>query len=146
MFIIGILIFCILMFVLMSFASGVSVFIDLPSLIVVFGLSMPVIMASGLWGDLMKGFKLMQANINPYSLIELKRIVIALRLTMKMLIISGVIGTFVGGLAVLRELEDIALLVPSLSVALLTTFYAFLFVVFLLPIEAKVRAIMTTLE
>lgn len=146
MFIIGIVVFCVLMFFLMSFASGFSAYFDLPSLIVVFGLSTPVIMASGLWGDLIKGFKLMQVTVNPYSVIELKRIVIALRLTMKMLLISGVIGTFVGGLGMLQSVKDVTLFPPYFSVALLTTFYALLFIVFLLPIEAKVRAIMTTLE
>lgn len=146
MFLIGIVVFCVLMVILMSFTSGVTLFIDFPSLIVVFGLSTPVVIASGLWGDLMKGFRLMQLSVNPYSLIELKRILIALRLMMKMIVLSGIIGTFVGGLATLHTVKEVTLFAQYFSVALLTTFYALLFVVMLIPIEAKVRAIMATLE
>lgn len=145
MYILGIIIFCILNYLLMSFSSNGLIYFDFPSLLVIFGLSTPVIIASGLWKDLMKGFRLMQYKINPYSLVELKKILIAIQMSLKVILLAGFLGTLVGSIAFM-SMVDSQHYGPSFSVALLTLFYALLFSAFLLPIEAKTKAVIATMD
>jgi flagellar motor component MotA len=122
------------------------VFVDLASLLVILALSAAVLVASGLMGDFFKGFKLMGQKANPYSAIELKRIQAAVKLAVCALLLSGGVGTIVGVVAILSGMGDSTALGPNFAVALLTTLYALVFVLVLLPVQARVKAVLGTMD
>jgi hypothetical protein len=74
MYLIGIIVFLVLTTLLMTISAPPMVFLDFPSLLVILGVTVPILLASGLLPDLGKGFRLMTAKENPFSLFELKRI------------------------------------------------------------------------
>ena len=146
MYLIGILIFLVFLVALASFSGPLGIFIDLPSLVVILAVTVPIQMASGLLPDLGKGFRLMGSRTNPYSLIELKRIRQSLRLAFRSLLLSGGLGSLVGTISLLAHLEDPARIGPSLAIAMLTFLYAMVLSFLLLPIHARVHAMIDTLE
>lgn len=146
MYYIGLLIFMILLVVLFSFSATLNSFIDIPSIIVVLGFSIPIVMASGLLGDFIKGFKLMREKVNHFSLIELKRILLSVQLMIKLILLSGVLGTMSAFVAIFSNFTTIELLFNHMSIAIITLFYALIFIFVLLPIEAKAKAVIASLE
>ena len=136
MYLIGILIFVGLLVGIAFLSSAPLVFVDMASLLVILALSAAVLVASGLMGDFFKGFKLMGQKANPYSAIELKRIQAAVKLAICALLLSGGVGTVIGVVAMLSELDGSAALGPNFAVALLTILYALIFVLVLLPVQA----------
>lgn len=146
MFILGIVLFFVVMIGLMVLSVGATAFIDFPSLVVILGLTMPVILASGLWKDLINGFKVMTVQVNPFTVIELKRILVAVRLTQKMLLLSGVLGTMAGTVGILSSITEPSQFGPFMAVAVLTLFYALLLIVVFMAIEARTKAMIAALE
>lgn len=145
MYILGILLF-VLSLAFISLASGGSplAFIDIPSLIVILGVCIPILLASGLAKDFIRGFKVMQRLPNQLTEIELKRTLIAISLVMKSTIIGGLLGTLVGSVAIGANIDSITKLGPSIGVALLTILYAVVFYVMLLPVQYRVKAVLST--
>lgn len=146
MYLIGIIIFLVFLSVLALFVSTPLVFIDLPSLMVVLFLTIPILMASGLLTDFVKGFKLMGQKENTFSVIELNRILQANKLAMFSFILSGVIGTLVGTISIMAKLSDVETIGANLSVAILTLLYALVLTFFILPVQARVKAILSTMD
>lgn len=146
MYLIGILIFVILLGALAMFSGGIIAYMDFPSLLVVLGLCLPILMASGLMTDFINGFKLMGSRVNPFSIIELRRIEQANRLVMTTLMLSGIMGTLIGIVGMMTHITQADAILPGLAVAVLTTLYALVFVFMVLPVQAKVRAVLSTLE
>lgn len=146
MYYIGLLIFIILLVVLFSFSSAVGNFIDIPSIIVVLGFSVPIVMASGLLGDFFKGFKLMREKVNHFSLLEVKRILLSVQLMIKLVLLSGILGTMSAFVSILSEFTTVETLLSHMSIAIITLFYALILIFVLLPIEAKAKAVIASLE
>lgn len=146
MYLIGVVVFLVLMVGIAMISGAPLAFVDLPSLLVVLALTLSIMIASGLLADFFKGFKLMGQKVNPFSAIELKRIRQANRLAICALLISGAVGFVVGVIAMLSSLSDAAALGPNIAMAMLTMLYALLFVLVVLPVNAKVRAILSTME
>lgn len=146
MYLIGIVIFSAFLVALATFSGGVIAFIDIPSLMVILGLSTPILMASGLMKDFLNGFRLMGSKVNPFSVIELKRMEQANRLAMTTLLLSGIMGTLIGTVGMITHVTDRALILPGLAVAILTTLYALEFIFLILPVQAKVKAVLSTME
>ena len=121
-------------------------FIDLASIVVVLGFSFPLLMASGLLSDFLRAFKIMGSRVNVWSMIELNKTELALRLAMKLLLISGLSGTIIGIISIASHLSDMSALLPSIGVALLTLHYSILLVFILLPMQAKVKAMILTMD
>ena len=146
MYLIGLVIFILFLMAIAAFSGGVVAYIDFPSLLVIIGLSAPILMASGLMPDFLKGIRLMGYKDNPYTLFELKRMDQANRLAITLLLLSGITGTLIGFVGLFSHVKDMGVVLPSMAVALLTTLYALAFVFLVLPVQAKVRAVMGTLE
>ena len=146
MYYVGLLIFMILLVVLFSFSSTLNNFIDIPSIIVVLGFSIPIVMAAGLLSDFIKGFKLMREKVNPFSLLEVKRILLSVQLMIKMMLLSGVVGTMSALIVIFYKFTTIETLIYHMSVAIITLFYALILIILLLPIEAKAKAVIASLE
>jgi flagellar motor component MotA len=146
MYLIGIVIFVALLVGLAFWTAAPLVFVDFPSLMVILALSAAVLAASGLMGDFFKGFKLMGQKTNPYSAIELKRILAAVRLAIWAFLLSGMVGTVSGTIAILSNLSDVALIGSGAAMALLTMLYSMIFVFIMLPIQARAKAMLATME
>lgn len=149
MYYIGVAIFIGLMSVLFMFSSTFGAFLDIPSLIVIVGLSLPIVMASGLFNDFLNGFKMMAEKVNSFSLVESKRILSAVKLMIKAILLSGIIGTLSGFISIMSMYTaDVSteMLVKSCGVACITLIYALVFTFILLPIEAKAKAVIASLE
>lgn len=146
MYYIGLLIFVILLVVLFSFSATLNNFIDIPSIIVVLGFSVPIVMAAGLLSDFVKGFKLMAEKVNPFSVLEVKRILLSVQLMIKMMLLSGFVGTMSALIVIFSKFTTIETLFNHMSVAIITLFYALILTIILLPIEAKAKAVIASLE
>jgi flagellar motor component MotA len=146
MYVIGLIIYLAFLVGTTLLVGAPGAFIDLPSLMIILVFSISMLMASGLLPDLMRGFKLMGKKVNTYSSLELKKTEIAAGLMIKLLLLSGLLGSLIGSIAMLAGLSDISLLGKNLAVALLTLLYALLLVFILLPVRAKVRAVIQTLD
>ncbi len=146
MFIIGIVIFLALLAGVAFLSGAPLIYLDLPSLAVILTLSLAVLLISGLLGDFFKGFKLMTQKENIYSSIELKRIGEALKLSIRTVLLSGVFGTLTGLIGSLSNLSDPASIPQSFGAAALTLLYAIVLTFILLPVQAKAKAVLATLE
>ncbi len=146
MYLIGIFIFMVLLGVMGAFSAGAVAMIDFPSLVAVLGLTMPILMASGLMPDFINGFRLMGARENPFTAVELRRIEQANRLALRALLLSGLLGTGVGVVGLLSQAPEGPELMAGLSVALLTTLYAVALGFIILPVQARVRAVLSLQE
>lgn len=146
MYLIGIIIFIVFLTLLTFFVTTPLAFIDLPSLIVIIVLTFPILLASGLLPDFIKGFQLMGKKENTFTEIELRRIIISLKLTILSVVASGFIGSMVGGIATLSSSVSKENLAPNLSVASLTFLYSLIIALILFPVYARARAIKSTLE
>ena len=146
MYLIGIIVFLALTSVLMTFSAPPLVFLDFPSLLVILGVTVPILLASGLLPDLGKGFRLMTAKENPFTLLELKRIRQACRLTQRTLPLAGVLGTLVGLVGMLTHLDDPTKIGPAVAMSVLTIVYAIILLFVILPIRARTDTIIDTME
>ena len=126
--------------------SPMAIVIDFQSLIVILGITIPVLLLSGLFKDFIKSFRLLTLSENPFSKIELKKMQASIKLTIKLLGFSGILAAFVGIIASLNGFTDMAILFSNLAISLIAPLYSVLFIIILLPIEAKIKAILSTLE
>lgn len=146
MYFLGVMLYVICLIVFSLLYGSIGIFIDLPSLLIILALTMPMLMSSGLLSDFFKGFILMGKKVNFYSSIDLKRIIEADKLVIRALLLAGAIGTITGIIALLAKLDDPSLLGPYFSVALITALYSLILISLILPVKAKVSTILETLD
>jgi flagellar motor component MotA len=146
MYIIGLIIYLALLIGLAFFSGAPVSFIDFPGLILILAFTVSMLLASGLLPDFVRGLKAMGKKVNEYSLLELEKTDIALKLAIKLLLFSGTLGTMIGIIAMLAQMTDMSLFLKNLAVALLTMLYSVLLVFILLPVKAKIKAIIKTVE
>jgi hypothetical protein len=146
MYYIGIGIFLIFVIFLTFVASGYALYIDPPSLIVILGMTIPVLLASGLMKDFINGFKLMNQRDVKFSKIELHKIVIAMTLAIRTIAVTSLLGVLAGGITILAQLVTLESILPAFSVDLIVLFYGLVFITILLPIRAKAEAVLKTMD
>ncbi len=146
MYFLGLVVFIVFLICSTMLSGSIASFIDLPSIVITLAFSIPLLMASGLLPDFVRGFKIMGQKFNTWSLFELKKTEIAIQLMIKLLLFSGLLGGIIGIVSILSNLSDISKIGPNLAVTILTFLYSVLFVFILLPVKAKVKAIIITLD
>lgn len=139
MYIIGILIFFGLLIPTILLGGDLATFIDLPSIMIILFFTIPIIIGAGLFQDLKRSFKIVMVKKNTFSQEELEKSLLSVDLALKMIVISGAMGTILGIISILRNVDDNSQIGPSFSVALLTFFYALFCTVIFLPIKAKIK-------
>ncbi|MEN6312973.1 MAG: hypothetical protein ABFD25_01860 [Clostridiaceae bacterium] len=127
-------------------STTLSHFIDMPSIVIILAFSISMLMASGLFPDFLRGFKIIGEKVNTWSIIELKKTEIALELMIKLLLLSGLLGSLIGLVSILANLNDLSKLGPCIGVSALSFLYSVVIVFILLPVKAKVNAIIQTME
>lgn len=146
MYLIGLIIFIAIMAGTTIVSGTPAAFVDLPSIIVILAFCIPMLMASGLLPDLLRSFRIMGQKVNTWSLLELRKTDIALKLAVRLLLLSGILGSLIGIIGLASSLTNMSRLGPNVAVALLTLFYSLLLILMLMPIQARVKAIMITMS
>ena len=127
-------------------SGSIAFFIDLPSVLIILSFTIPMLMASGLFTDFIRGFKIMGNKVNLWSKIELNKTEIALSLAIKLLLFSGLLGSIIGMISILASLSNLSKIGPNLAVSSLTLLYSVLIVFILLPVQFKVKAMILTMD
>lgn len=143
--IIGIILLCLYIYAI-AFISGGSEqiiwFLDAPSLLVVVGILLITLGTSGHFSRFFRSFKLIFSS-KQYSPEELQNLSekseYTVGLAIRVALLSGALGSLIGIIIMLHILSDPASIAPSISVALLTLFFATLIALFLCVIKGKLH-------
>ena len=127
---IGIFLFNILMD--NSGISQIAWFIDLPSILLIALVLIPGLVIMGEWKDFIKAFSV---GIKPYSLLELKNIIEAVRAAQKLTIYGALFAIIISGVILLGRLDDPSTIGPNLAICFLSGFYAVIIEFLLLPLS-----------
>lgn len=116
--------------------------VDIPSLVIILVLTVPVLFKGGLWRDFKRAWRLLWKDYNGH-LIEVRRALDVVEMMQKQVLYAGTISVLLIFITILRNLSDLASLGPNLAVAILTMLYATIIEMLLLPLqlEAKRRII-----
>ncbi len=112
--------FLIMFLFIVPVATGgdIALFINIPSLIIVGGITLGGLFASGKCPC-----NLISINWGKRGVAELFRAAEVYRYAGKLGVASGIIGSLIGLILVLANMDDPALVGPALAIAILTTFY-----------------------
>ncbi len=113
--------------------------LDIPSLLIILMITIPMLLASGLFPDLGRAFKVITFKKADYTKLELKRALEAVRLTFKLVVFSGFFGSLVGLINILRYLSSPETIGPNVSVMLICTLYSVFAGFIFMPIAAKLK-------
>lgn len=119
--------------------GGLVYFIDMPSLVILLLICIPILLASNMWKDFHHALQIVFGKEKEYTLLELKRAAEAVTLVMKTLLYGGFFAFFFSIPILLHGLMDVSKLGPSLAVAVLTVVYALALELLLLPIQARLK-------
>lgn len=141
MYLVGLLVFVFVLVCSILLGAPLIAFLDLPSVLMIVLITLPMLMASGLFPDFKRSFRVIMAKSNQFSEEEIRRSLLAVQLTTKLVVGAGLFGTLIAAISMARAIQDPSVIGPSLSVALLTIFYGFCFVFLLMPIQAKLKSL-----
>lgn len=113
--------------------------LDIPSLFILLIITIPMLLASGLFPDLKRAFKAITVKKPDFTKLELQRALEAVRLTVKLITFSGIFGFLIGLMNILRHLSEPKYLGPNLSVALICVIYSIFAGFIFMPISAKLK-------
>lgn len=142
MYYIALVIFILVLLGSMMLGGSPAMFIDLPSLLMITLITLPMFMASGLSKDLGRAFQILIYQKKTYAKAELGRSLEAVTLIIKLLILSGIFGFLTGMISFARQLSDLSQIGPAFSVMLLTTYYALFSILIFLPVQARIKALL----
>ncbi len=116
----------------------ISYLIDLPSMVIILILTVPVLLRGGMWKDFKRAWKLLRKNYTCH-LGELRRTLDVVEMMQKQVIYAGIISLLMSLIAILHNLSDPTRLGPNMAVAILTMLYAVCFEMLLLPLQLEVK-------
>lgn len=114
-------------------------FVDLPSLIIILIILIPILASAGLLRDFNNAFSVALSKKKDWTLLEIKRAREAVELARKTLVASGAFTFLFAMVVILRTLDTPETLGPNMAVALLTFIYAEILNLLLLPISSKIK-------
>lgn len=118
----------------------ISWYMDLPSLLLILLLTIPMLFASGLFKDFLRAFPIAVSKKKEYSVYEMKRSALAMQMMMRLVMYAGVFSTFVALVLVLGGLDTPETLGPNVAVAMLTILYAVMIDMILLIFHTMVKS------
>ena len=121
-------------------AGNILRFVDLPSLIIVLGPTIVFAIGSYSWGTYVKTFSIPFGNPENNEQSELVEVNKCLNSMGNMSVVMGIIGTFIGFILILRNLQNIGdNWGPPLAIAVISFYYGFLFKAFFMSASSKVE-------
>ena len=118
--------------VLPSGVSSISLFIDVPSLVLILVILIPGLLIMGEWKDFIKSFSV---GIKEFRLLELKNIIEAVGAAQKLTVLGALFAVIASGILVIGNIDDMTKLGPRLAVCFLSAFYACVIEFLLLPLK-----------
>ncbi|MBQ7067120.1 MAG: hypothetical protein IJN92_09915 [Lachnospiraceae bacterium] len=117
-------------------------YLDLPTLMCILVLSMPILFRNGLWKDFLRAFKMLHKKFD-CSLSDIKRSLDAVEFMQKQVLYAGIIIVCVSLIYVLCYVDNPELVGPCIAVVLIGMLYTAAIELILLPLqlEAKRRII-----
>lgn len=113
-------------------------FVDLPTVMIIFIFTVPVLMRGGLWKDFKRAFRLLQKDF-VCRLSELRRTRDVLEMMQKQIWYAGILTMMVSIIYVMINISDPSLLGPNIAVSVLTMFYTVILEMLLLPLQLEVK-------
>lgn len=125
----------VLFMVLLLVVSGgaVRTFIDLPTIILMLVVIIPMLISTGLFKDFNNGLRLGITKKMPRTVTEIKRAIEAVKLVMTASLVTGIFISIAGMIIVFVNVGDMAVLLPNVSVALIGVIYGIIIYLLLLP-------------
>lgn len=120
--------------------SAILNFFDIPSLMIIVLITLPMLFSSGLFKDLKRAFAVIMKKNVPYTKLELERSLEAVRLTIKLILFSGAFGFLIGAITILAHL-NVAVLGPNMAVNTIPVLYALFGCFILLPIQSRLKVL-----
>lgn len=133
--------FVILFFIIqgdLGFGQVLMNYLDIPSLICILFLVLPILARNGLWKDFVCAFK-MQKKAYTCGLSQMKRSLDAVELMQKQVLYAGLIVTIVPIIYILGIPEPADWFNANVAVALIPVLYAAILELFLLPLQLEVK-------
>lgn len=124
--------------------ASISFLFDAFSLVLTLLSIIPMLFVSGMGKDLICSFSVIFKKTDSLTAIQLKRCQAALSLTIKLLLCSGTLLALVSLIAVLGLNPEY--IFPNLAVALLSLVYSLVPCFLLLPVQAKITALLINLQ
>ena len=112
--------------------SAVLWFLDLPSILLIVLIFVPVLLIMGEWKNFLKAFSV---GIRPFSLLELKNIIGAVDAAQKLTIYAALFAIIISGVLLMGRLDDPYTIGPNLAVCFLAGLYAVIIEFLLLPLR-----------
>lgn len=122
--------------------DSIYIFMDIPSILLLLLLIIPILIASNLLKDFNNAFRLVISKKKGSSILELKKAIEAVTLVKNVLLFgAGFISVF-SMIIILKELEDLSHLGPNLAVVFLTLLYSLAINIILLPVKSKLQVML----
>jgi len=120
---------------------------DIPSLMIIIFITLPMLLGSGLFGDFKRAFKVIMVKNATYTKLELQRSLEAVKLTIKLIMFSGIFGFLIGLISILSGVHDnLQVLGLNLSINLIIILYALFGCFILLPIQSKLKVLILSVS
>ena len=125
--------------IIVTFSIPIQNLADMPSLLCILLICIPVLISSGLFKDFNNAFRIVLHKKRERSLIEIKRAAEAVNLVIKTVVYSGIFQFLLSLVVVLHRMDDPAHLGPILASAFLSSIYACGFALILLPLKSILK-------
>lgn len=142
----GMLLVVVLVVLVFANGGGVAYFLDFPSLLVLIGMTLALIVAAGMWRDFVRAFKLLRMSEPSFSRRETEQALASVVFAMRSLPVVGLFGSLSGCVLILAQSDRIGKLPAAFSVALIILLYAILLVLVLMPVSARLRMRLQEME
>lgn len=123
--------------------ESIMVFIDMPSMLLLLMIVMPVFISSGLWKDFNNAFRLSIKERENAGKVELMRAVEAVSFMIKTLWMTGIFAVIfqivITFLMYARDVIKQENIIQYAAISLLPMVYSLFFVIFLLPMQARLN-------
>lgn len=120
--------------------SAITYYLDAVSIVIIFIITIPILISSGLHKDFNHAFSFSFGNKKPSSFLELTKAKAAVELVRKTVLMAGAFCTVGSMIIVFIEIEDVKTLLCNCAVACLTLLYALALDLILLPVSYKLDA------
>lgn len=136
----------IVLFRLTESYKHIAWFLDPVSFCYLIGITVLVLLASGMLPDFVRAFFISYGKKTAVSVKEAKQTLAAMKTAMATLLLSGMLSFFVGFIVLADSPVDAKTLVPNMASASLTVFYGVLLVLLLLPTAARIKQTLLNLQ
>ena len=96
--------------------------IDIPSLVAILILSIPILVRKGMWKDFTRAFKMMNKKYS-CSIADMKRSQDAIEFAQKQIMYAGIITFILGVIAICGHIDDLSACRWNMAIAIITVLY-----------------------